>query len=182
MTTVVLDISHRKIVTDSRTTGNRKNYLSVSVLKKSFNLPFFRYKECVSTDSTIKSLRIVKNGFTEFIVGSGYVSEINKFIENYKNDTIPKKFLKDSTVLVAYFNGTQWMVKSFSNSNCILYGEDTEWVVSGSGGQYAAATLDLINQENKNRAIKAVEIAIGRDTYSGGEIRELKLQDYCDIY
>jgi hypothetical protein len=183
MTTVVVDLTNQKIVTDSRCTGNRKVSYTLSFFKKKLKLPFFKFQECVSTDDyTVKSVRINKNGFTEYAVGSGTVQEIKKFIKNYSNDTIPKKFLKDSTVLVVSFNGYRWVVKSYSNSTLHLYGSDVDWITSGSGSQLSAAAMDMISEENRNRAEKAVEVAINRDTYSGGEIRTLQLQDYCDIY
>lgn len=183
MTTVVVDLSNQKIVTDSRCTGNRKVSYTLSLFKKKLNLPFFKFQECVSSDNyTTKSVRINKNGFTEFAVGAGTVQEINKFIKNYRNDTIPRKYLKDSTVMVVSFNGSRWVVKSYSNSKLHIYGSDVDWITSGSGNQLSAAAMDMVNEENRNRAEKAVEVAIKRDVYSGGEIRTLQLQDYCDIY
>lgn len=183
MTTVVVDIDNRKIVTDSRCTSNKRQSHEISLFKRKFKIPFLKYKYLDIDDShTYKGVRIKRNGFTEFLCGSGTVSEIYGFIDQYKNGKIPKRYLKDSTVIVVYYNGEGWAAKKYTNSTLTTYNENVGWIVSGSGNQFACGVLDTISEHNKNRAIKAIEVSIERDTYSGGEIRVLNFEDFCDIY
>ena len=183
MTTLVVDIENNKIVTDSRCTEYCAQRYEMALFNKNVTLPFFKKKFVRYNDEyTWKSIRIIKDGFTEFLCGSGIVSEIDTFIKAYRKNKIPKSFLKNSTVFVVKFNGHNWTVDNYNNSVKGTYEDTTAWITSGSGSELAAGAIDILSKHDKNRALKAVKVAIDRDKSSGGTTQVLNIEDYCDIY
>lgn len=183
MTTVVIDLVNGKIVTDSRCTEYCAQRYEMSLFNKKVELPFLKKKFVRYNDEfTLKSIRIVKNGFTEFLCGSGLVKEINEFFDAYKADKIPSTFLKNSSVFVIKFDGHEWLAIKYNKSMKYAYTGNPEWITTGSGSELAAGAIDMLSPHDKNRAIKATHVAMNRDNSSGGEVQVLNIEEFGDLY
>jgi len=183
MTTVVIDLRHHKVVTDTRLTYISESKRKITFMSKEIALPFIKsYNVAFDDQYKKKAYRIKRNGFTEIVCMSGIVSEIEKFMNAYLRNKLPRKYLKNSTVNIISYNGREWISRSYTSSSYTSYKEnDCGFITTGSGGTFACGALDMLSVKDKNRAIKAVKSSMVYDNYSGGSISVLNFEDLNDI-
>ena len=114
--------------------------------------------------------KCVIHGDMRFYI-SGATSDFNEFIAAYIEGRLARKDVSCAALLVN--NGVCYRLGSGGNEEDILIWkhEVTDVVAIGSGSSFAYAAMDM-----GASAKRAVEIAIGRDIYSGGRVRTYKLK------
>lgn len=188
VTTVVIDILHNKVVTDGRVTENvaikLKKAWFLSLISKKYD-PWIRER---TEDDTYynKFYRLKADcGQTVFCCAAGRVDEIQKFLKLIKNKKalkkFPKKYLENSSVIMIKFQGENRLIYNAKNST-ISKVDAESWITIGSGGDVACGVLETVSEQDKNRAVKAVQTAIHYDNDSGGEPRVYELKEFDDIY
>lgn len=186
MTTVVIDIRNRIVVTDGRVTNDvgikRKRTWLLSIMVPQYD-PWVRETRVLSDNYYNKFYRIRdKHGTMIFCCAAGNVREITEFLDIIKgNKKLPKNYLKNSIVLMVYYDGDEIKIKkSHASHSCMI--EYTDWVVIGSGQGYASGAMTILSEHDKNRAYKAVSVAAMHDESTGGTPRVYHLDDFDDIH
>lgn len=183
MTTCIVDIKHNVVVTDGRLTnktisGKRPFWmLRVLTFQNIWN-----YNTDYKDNYFNKFYRIPSsNGQTVFSCACGNVSEITTFLDRFQKNKLPRKYLENSTVLLMKYFGEELRIYRAQNSKIERY-ENVDWIIMGSGKDIATGAFLSVSEENKNRAVKAIQIASQYDEGTSFNTKVYHLEEFDDIY
>ena len=79
-----------------------------------------------------------------------------------------------------YF-GEELRIYRAKNSKIERY-KNVDWIIMGSGKDIATGAFLSISEENKNRAVKAIQIASQYDEGTSFNTKVYRLEEFDDIY
>lgn len=170
MTTAIVDLEHRKIVTDTQCT---KEQLKLG-------LPYGLKKLTTFTHGNIK---IYSYDFNTVFVAAGCTLTIQRFISNYKKGRILT--VPDTCVLLVENHHSHFKVTEFSERRKIQHSIHANWITIGSGSNYACGYLEGRNDDqidDEHRAYKAIKTASKYDIHTNDDVFVFTFPRYDDIH